>query len=113
LVLATEPQDIWRLPTVEEAVASLALHGAPAGGVWDVVAGRATYRITPDKESPLWNPYSRIIYWWTGTDAGAGDAYRIVYNGQVYATPKTARWGYLAFRAVRAVSDADLKREDR
>jgi hypothetical protein len=30
-----------------------------------------------------------------------GQAYIIVYNGQVYPRPKHAHWGYLGFRAVK------------
>jgi hypothetical protein len=41
------------------------------------------------------------VYWWTATGTGPSQAYRIVYNGRVISTPKTARWGYLAFGAVR------------
>ncbi|SRR6266498_545797 len=35
LTLADVPQNIWRLPTVDEAVRSMARHGQNAGGVWD------------------------------------------------------------------------------
>jgi len=38
-----------------------------AGGEWDEASHQATYRAWPDKESPLWNPHSQIIYWWTAT----------------------------------------------
>ena len=45
--------------------------------------GRATYRVMPDKEAPLWHPYTEVIYWWTAIEAGDGRAYRIGYNGYV------------------------------
>ena len=48
--LMDEPQDIWRLPTVEEAVLSMALHGENAGGVWNMDTQSAQYEVTPDKE---------------------------------------------------------------
>ncbi|MGH9882437.1 MAG: DUF7670 domain-containing protein [Pyrinomonadaceae bacterium] len=102
LTLADSPQDIWRLPTVEEAVRSQALHGRNCGGSWNTTESKALYLLcTPDKETPLWDPYSRVIYWWTATEAPNGKVYRISYNGQVWTAPKTASWGYLGFRAVK------------
>jgi hypothetical protein len=101
--LADTPQDVWRLPTVAEAVASLSRHGENCGGVWDPATARATYRVMPDKESPLWDVHSQIIYWWTATEADAEQAYRVVYNGLVHPLPKRSRYGYLAFRAVKDV----------
>jgi hypothetical protein len=100
--LAPEPLGVWRLPTVEEVVRSQALHGANAGGRWDPAARRATYGRLPDKEPPLWDPRSKVIYWWTATEVDARTALIAVYNGGVWPRPKSARWGYLAFRAVRA-----------
>ena len=35
LILTSTLQDIWRLPTVDEAVRSMALHGQNSGGGWD------------------------------------------------------------------------------
>lgn len=102
LALAEAPLDLWRLPTVDEVVASLTKHNRPAGGRWDPAAQSASFTFTPDKEPPLWNPRSKVVYWWTATEAGPGQAIRVVYNGQTYPTPKSARWGYLAFRAVRS-----------
>jgi hypothetical protein len=101
LSLAQTPQDIWRLPTLEEAVRSMHRHGRTSGGSWDSARARASYQRTPDKESPLWNIHSQVIYWWTATEANEGEAYIIVYDGQVWPRPKGARWGYLGFRAVR------------
>lgn len=98
--LEDAPVGVWRLPTVDEAVRSLTRGGKNAGGVWDAAAQRATYRIAPDKESPLWRVYAETIYWWTGTEAGPDKAYRLVYNGQVFPTKKSSRMGTLGFRAV-------------
>ena len=77
------PQDIWRLPTVDEAVRSMMLHGENAGGVWDEEAETAIYEVTPDKETPLWELHSQIIYYWTADTATEDEskAYIIVYNG--------------------------------
>jgi hypothetical protein len=58
----------------------------------------------PDKESPLWDKYSKVIYWWTATGMDDKNAYIIVYNGQVWPRPKKAHWDYLGFRAVKTVA---------
>ncbi len=96
-------QDIWRLPTVEEAVRSMALHGRNAGGVWDPETRRATYGKTPDKETPLWDVHSKVIYYWTADTDAANDkrAYIIVYHGGVFTRMKTDGQAYLSFRAVK------------
>jgi hypothetical protein len=67
LTPTSAPQHIWRLPTVDEAVRSMARHGQNSGGVWEAEGAEATYKTSPDKESPLWNPHSQVIYWWTAT----------------------------------------------
>jgi hypothetical protein len=97
---------VWRLPSVDEAVRSLVRRGQNAGGTWNAARSHADYRIMPDKETPLWDPHSKVIYWWTATEAGPGRAYRIVYNGQVHPMPKSANWGYLAYRCI---SDPDAE----
>lgn len=102
---------IWRLPTAAEIVASQVRHGRLAGGRWDPVRGTADYAVTPDKESPLWDPHSPIIYWWTSDVVDDSTALIAVYNGQVRARPKTSRPGTLAFRAVRATGSASTSRE--
>jgi hypothetical protein len=113
LSLAATPQDIWRLPTVDEAVRSMRRHGQDCGGSWDAAHATATYRRTPDKEPPLWNIHTQIIYWWTATDLDAQRAYVIVYDGQVWPRPKTARWGYLSFRAVKEVAESAIARKSK
>jgi hypothetical protein len=52
--LADQPQNAWRLPTVDEAVRSMVFRGRNAGGTWDPVLHQARYRMSPDKDSPLW-----------------------------------------------------------
>ena len=101
LTLAAEPKDIWRLPTVDEAVRSLARHGENSGGVWDAERAEAVYATTPDKEPPLWNIYSPVIYWWTATEVNEQNAYIIVYNGQVWPRTKSFAPDYLGFRCVK------------
>jgi hypothetical protein len=105
--LAAVPQNTWRLPTVEEAVRSMSRHGANSGGVWDPQSRTASYRITPDKESPLWNVHSQVIYWWTATEVGEENAYIIVYDGKVWPRRKQFHAGYLAFRCVKPSSSSE------
>ncbi|MFZ5353254.1 MAG: DUF1566 domain-containing protein [Bacillota bacterium] len=104
-VMDTE-QNIWRLPTVDEAVRSMSLHGENSGGVWREAEEKAVYSKTPDKETPLWDVHSKIIYYWTSDTSRRDEkqAYIIVYHGGVYDRRKTDRYSYLSFRAVK---DAD------
>ncbi|MFN2234294.1 MAG: DUF1566 domain-containing protein [Anaerolineales bacterium] len=101
LSLSSEPQHIWRLPTVDEAVRSMARHGVNSGGIWDEQSGTAAYQTLPDKESPLWNPHSQVIYWWTATQIDSDRAYIIVYDGKVWPRPKQFSPAYLGFRCVK------------
>jgi hypothetical protein len=101
--LADTPQNIWRLPTVEEAVRSMSRHGVNSGGVWNAQTGTATYRVRPDKESPLWNVHSQVIYWWTATEADGENAYIIVYDGKVWLRRKRFAPASLGYRCVKPV----------
>ena len=101
LTLAPSPQNIWRLPTVDEAVRSMALHGQNSDGVWDAETDKVTYNTIPDKESPLWNIHSQVIYWWTATAVDEEHAYIIVYDGKVWPRAKQFSAAYLGFRCVK------------
>jgi hypothetical protein len=101
LTLEITSPSIWRLPTVEEAVRSMTRHGQNSSGVWDAEALVATYQITPDKESPLWNVHSQVIYWWTATEIDEKRAYMIAYDGKVWPRSKQFGPAYLGFRCVR------------
>ena len=96
-----------RLPSVDEAVRSMSRHGENSGGVWDPRRADATYEIRPDKESPLWNMHSPVIYWWTSTEVDEKTAYIIVYDGRVWRRNKQNRPGYRAFRAVKEKDPGD------
>lgn len=100
--LAEVPQNIWRLPTIDEAVRSMSRHGVNSGGIWDGQTKTATYQTRPDKESPLWNSYSQVIYWWTATEINDEQAYMIVYDGKVWPRRKRFAPDYLAYRCVKA-----------
>jgi hypothetical protein len=104
-VIMEEEQNIWRLPTVDEAVRSMMLHGQNAGGIWDSLEGKAVYERTPDKESPLWDVHSKVVYYWTSETSIHDErkAYIIVYHGGVYEKMKTNGQDYLSFRAVKEV----------
>jgi hypothetical protein len=101
LALAAAPQDIWRLPSVDEAVRSMARHGQNSGGVWNADSAQANYETIPDKESPLWNVHSQVIYWWTATEVDAARAYILVYDGRVWPRSKQLDLAYLGFRCVK------------
>ena len=102
LTLSSMPQNIWRLPTVDEAVRSMAHHGQNSNGIWNSETSEATYTTTPDKESPLWNIHSQVIYWWTATEVDEEHAYIIVYDGKVWPRAKDFGPAYLGFRCVRS-----------
>jgi hypothetical protein len=99
--IAGTPQDIWRLPAVEEVVRSMTRHETNCGGVWDPINARAAYTKKPDKESPLWNSHSVIIYWWTSSEQDSRRTYSIDFNGNVYTRNKESNLGSQGFRAVR------------
>lgn len=101
MVVEDVPQNIWRLPTIDEVVRSMTLHGENAKGIWDSEIEKAIYEITPDKETPLWNPYSQVIYYWTSTELNDDRAYIVVYDGKVFTRNKTGM-GSLGFRAVKS-----------
>jgi len=101
LGLAPAPKYIWRLPSVDEAVRSMARHGENSVGEWDAETAQASYEMTPDKESPLWNIHSQVIYWWTATGVGEEQAYIIVYDGTVWSRAKPLSQAYLGFRCVK------------
>jgi hypothetical protein len=100
--LADEPQDIWRLPSREEIVRSLTRGNLNAGGTWDVLSGRPSYARRPDKESPLWDPISPLIYLWTADEVSKDRAWIVVYHGGVFAKPKAIGSPSNGFRAVRS-----------
>lgn len=93
--------NLWRLPTVDEAVRLMVHHGKNAGGEWDPILRKARYKFRPDKESPLWDVHSKTIYLWTSTEYDEDEAYIIAYNGKVRPEIKTRRADYLNFRAVK------------
>jgi hypothetical protein len=104
--LADVPLNVWRLPMVEEVVRSMSRHGVNSGGVWNEQTKTATYRVWPDKESPLWNVHSQVIYWWTATEVDDERAYIITYDGRPWPRRKRFAPAYLGYRCVKPWSAA-------
>jgi len=95
-------QDIWRMPTTDEIVRSLARHGHNAGCRWDGnVPVPVDCEIRPDKESPLWSTDSPAIYYWTADEGGERDGVFVSYNGWVNATYKLGGNPRHSYRCVR------------
>ena len=105
LSLADSPQNLWRLPTINEVVRSLTRDGRNAGGDWDTEMGQTKYRVSPDKESPLWHVHSPVSWWWTSTrdlDWPEGRrSFAVSYRGQVSKVRSTWPRPYRGYRAVK------------
>jgi hypothetical protein len=93
----------WRLPTRDELVRSLTRTNENAGGSLDAV-GAAHYRVTPDKETPLWDPHGEVIYYWTNERKSDAAAYLVAYNGAVRARSITSAPAYQGYRCVRGTT---------
>ncbi len=98
-------QGFWRMPTTEEIVRSLVRHGENARCTWNGRTGKQPCGVTPDKETPLWNPRSPIIYLWSAEEADAGHAYYVTYNGAVYVAAKSVGMDSRGYRCVREAED--------
>lgn len=98
--LAETPQNIWRLPKIEEIVCSLTRNNQNCQGKWNSENQEASYQFPPDKESPLWDIYSPVIYWWTSEEQDKNSAYIVIYHGGVVAKLKKQQ-GSTGFRAVK------------
>ncbi|MBI5266528.1 MAG: DUF1566 domain-containing protein [candidate division Zixibacteria bacterium] len=98
---------MWRLPSLDELVRSGARHGTNVGGALDTLTMKAIYSLLPDKETPLWNRYSRVAYWWSSTEKDTTLAWMYCYNGAIFPQSKIMRPDYYGFRAVRSATPAD------
>lgn len=101
LTLAATPQYIWRMPTVDELVRSLARHGNNAGCTWDGSPGFTDCDRLPDKESPLWATDKAPIYYWAADVYNDEAAYFVAYNGAVNRTLKNGGNPRHSYRCVR------------
>ena len=63
----------------------------------------AQYTKKPDKETPLWDVHSKVIYYWTSntSENDSKKAYIIVYHGGIFSKIKESSQDYLSFRAVK------------
>lgn len=89
--LSSEPQNIWRLPTVEEIAQTLSQDNENAGCIWDGVNDRLSCKVRPDKETPLWAPDEPPVYYWAASEKDDSNAYYVSYTGWVGYQPKN--WG--------------------
>jgi len=106
-ILLKESANIWRLPSVKEAVMCQQKHSKNAGGVWDEQSRQARYKLPPDKETPLWQPNSEIIYYWTAEVSQETDeqAYIFTYDGKIYDKDIRYAPNYQSFRCVKDYTD--------
>lgn len=79
--LMAQPQDLWRLPTTHEVVASLVRQGQPAGCTWEGRSSAAACDRQPNKDTPLWAPDEAPIYYWTADEYDAASAWYVPYTG--------------------------------
>ncbi|MBN1538435.1 MAG: hypothetical protein JW908_16995 [Anaerolineales bacterium] len=102
LTLESEPQNIWRMPTVDDYARSLARHGINAGCVWQGEDNdQMDCEILPDKETPLWAPDLDPIYYWAAEEYDAREAYFVSYNGWVNTAHKSGGNPRHSYRCVR------------
>jgi hypothetical protein len=102
LTLESEPQNIWRMPTVDEYVRSFARHGVNAGCIWDgEVHAQVKCETLPDKETPLWAPDLSPIYYWAAEEYNESQAYFVSYNGWVNTAYKAGGNPRHSYRCVR------------
>lgn len=92
----------WRLPTRDEIVRSMTKNNNNAIGYIDN-SGIAQYKIKPDKETPLWNPHSQVIYYWTNESKNEERAYLVAYNGYILDRNKDSGADYQGYRCVKKI----------
>lgn len=98
-----EEVNIWRLPSITDAVKCQQSHNESAGGFWNEEKKQAEYKKSPDKETPLWQPSSEIIYYWTSqmSEESNAQAYIFTYDGKIYDKNINLAPNYQSFRCVR------------
>ena len=95
-------KDGWRLPTREEIVRSMTKNNNNVKGTIDN-EGNPQYEVKPDKETPLWNPNSQIIYYWTSEEKDENRAYLVAYNGYILDRSKASAPNYQGYRCVKDI----------
>jgi hypothetical protein len=99
-ILLDNEINIWRLPSRQEIVASLTRKNNNSMGFIDEF-GVAQYKIKPDKETPLWNPHSQVIYYWTNESKNQEQAFLVAYNGYILGRNKNFGLDYQGYRCVK------------
>lgn len=99
-MLENNEVNFWRLPTREEIIGSMTKGNKNSGGFLDEFE-IAKYETKPDKETPLWNPHSKIIYYWTSETKNEKQAFLVAYNGKVLDRMKSSGANYQGYRCVR------------
>jgi hypothetical protein len=107
--LLAEPPRLWRMPTADEIVRSLTRDGENAACAWDGKQWHATCRRPPDKETPLWAPDERPIYYWAAGERGPLDALGVNYTGGITPQPKASRGP--GFRCVKQLAKLVQRKE--
>ena len=100
--ITDEEINMWRLATRDEIVRSLTRDDINAGGRINEM-GKAEYDISPDKETPLWDPYSQVIYTWTSEEKDDKSAYLVSYNGRILSRSKGSGPEYQGYRCVKDI----------
>jgi bifunctional DNase/RNase len=100
-ILTDEIQDFWRLPSADEYARLFMRESENAEGYFDYGSGKADFRVTPDKEAPLWAPEEMVIYYWTSDSVTDRKAYDITYSGEVGKISKLTKQDYRGWRAIR------------
>jgi hypothetical protein len=98
--LEDDGMNIWRLPSRDEVVRSMTRKNNNAIGFIND-SGIAQYDIKPDKETPLWNPNSKVIYYWTSESKNEKQAYLVAYNGYILERSKDSGANYQGYRCVK------------
>lgn len=98
--LENDKVNVWRLPTRNEIVRSLSKNNVNSKGLIDI-NGNAKYSLSPDKETPLWNPHSQIIYYWTCDEQDENKAFLVSYNGVILSRNKNSGPNYQGYRCVK------------
>lgn len=102
LTLETEPQNIWRMPTIDEYALSFARHGENAGCIWQGEGhDKMICDTLPDKETPLWAPDMEPIYYWAAEEYSDREGYYVSYNGWVEKAYKPGGNPRHSYRCVR------------
>jgi hypothetical protein len=89
-----------RLPTTNEIVYSLTRGNVNSGGYFNKKY-EVQYKIKPDKETPLWNPHSQVIYYWTNETTDEERAYLVAYNGVILKRSMKFGPNYQGYRCVK------------